>query len=71
MSRHRFPCRDRDGHDKRSGLRRNLVKTKRFHVVTEICSVATRFHGVVCDIIFLCRNRVGNGGEILYRDIKF
>ena len=45
--RQRFPYRDRDGHDKRLGLRWSLVKAKRFHVATEICSVATRFNRVV------------------------
>ena len=39
LSRQRFPCRDRDGHDKRSGvalfmLRQSLVKAKGFYVVT-------------------------------------
>ena len=57
MSQQRFPCRNRDGHDKRSGLRRSLVKAKRFHVVTKICSVATRFHGVVLRQDILCRDR--------------
>ena len=71
MSRQRFPCRDRDSRDKRSGLRRNLVKTKRFHVAIGICSVVTGFHGVVSRYMFLCRDRVGNGGEILCRDIIF
>ena len=47
MSRQRFPFRDRDSHDKRSRLRRSSVKAKRSHVVIEICSVATGFHGVV------------------------
>ena len=36
----RFPYHDRDGHEKRSGLRRSLVKAKRFHVATEIYNVA-------------------------------
>ena len=47
MSWQRFPYRDQGGHDKRSGLRRSLVKSKRFCVETEICSVAIGFHGVV------------------------
>ena len=34
MSQQKFPCRDQDGQDKRSGLRRSLVKAKRFHVAT-------------------------------------
>ena len=34
MSRQRFSCRDRDSHDKRSGLRWSLVKAKRFRVTT-------------------------------------
>ena len=58
MSRQRFPCRDRDSHDKKSGLRRSLVKAKRFRVMTEICSVATRFHGVVSRQGILCRDIV-------------
>ena len=29
------------------GYNRSLVKAKRFHVTTEICSVMIRFHGVV------------------------
>ena len=58
MSRQRFPCRDRDGHDKRSGLRRSLVKAKRFCVATEICSVAIGFHGVVLRQGILCRDIV-------------
>ena len=41
MSRQRFPCHDRDNHEKRSRLRRSLVKAKRFRVTIEICSVAT------------------------------
>ena len=47
MSRQRFPCRDRDSHDKRLGLRRSLVKAKGFHVGTKICSVAIGFHRVM------------------------
>ena len=43
----RFPYHDRDGHNKRSGLRRSLVKAKRFHVATEIYNVATRVHEVM------------------------
>ena len=36
MSRQRFPCCDRDGHDKRSRLQQSLVKAKRFHVAIEV-----------------------------------
>ena len=36
----------------------SLVKAHRFHVATEICSVATRSHGVVSPQSFLCRDRV-------------
>ena len=43
-------CRDRDSHDKRSGLRESLVKAKRFRVVTG-------FHGVVSRQGILCRDR--------------
>ena len=57
MSQQRFPCHYRDSHDKRSGLRRSFVKAKRFHVTTEICSVATGFHGVILRRVILCRNR--------------
>ena len=41
------PLCDRDGHEKRSGLRRSLAKAKRFHVATDICSIIIGFHGVV------------------------
>ena len=37
---------------------RSLVKAKRFRVVTEICSVAIGFHGVVLRQGILCRNIV-------------
>ena len=57
MSQQRFPYRDRDGHDKRSGLRRSFGKAKRFHVMTEICSVAIGFHGVVSRQGILCYDR--------------
>ena len=57
MSGQRFPCRDRDNQDKRSGLRRSLVKAKRFHVVIEIYSAVTGFHGVVSRKGILCRDR--------------
>ena len=30
MSRHRFPCRDRDGHDKRSGVAIGLALGRDF-----------------------------------------
>ena len=50
MSRQRFSCRDRDNHDKRSGLRKSLVKAKIFRVVTG-------FHGVVSQQGILCRDR--------------
>ena len=39
MSRQRFPCCDRDGHDKRSRLRLSLVKARRFHATTKNFSV--------------------------------
>ena len=49
MSRQRFSYRDRDSHDKRSGLRWSLVKAKRFRVTTG-------FHGVVSRQGILCRD---------------
>ena len=57
MSQHGFPCRDRDGPDKGSVLRRSLVKIKIFHVVTKNCSVVTGFNGVMSRRGILCRNR--------------
>ena len=58
MSRQRFPWCDQDGHDKRSELRRSLVKAKRFRVMTDICSVSIGFHGVVSGQGILCRDKV-------------
>ena len=58
LSRQRSLCRNPDGHDKRSRLRRSLVKAKRFHVTIEICSVETGFHGVMSRQGILCRDRV-------------
>ena len=57
MSRQRFPCRDGDDHNKRAGLRRSLVKAKRFPVATEIYSVVIEFHGVVSQQGIPCRDR--------------
>ena len=58
MSQQRFPCHDRDGHDKRSRLRWSLVKAKRSHVATKICSVATRFHSVMSGQSILSRQGI-------------
>ena len=53
MSQQRFPCHDRDGHDKRSGVatglalgrdfmsRQSLVKTQSFYVATKYFYFAT------------------------------
>ena len=57
MSRQRFPCCNRDGHDKRSGLQRSLVRAMRFDVAIKICCVATGFHGVVSRQGILCHDR--------------
>ena len=37
---------------------RSLVKAKRFRVATEICSVATVFHGIMSRQGILCRDKV-------------
>ena len=60
------------------GRDRSLIEAKEFHVVTENCSVATGFHGVVSrhsfgqeqrvschDIIFLCRDGVGQARSFM------
>ena len=53
---------------------RVLAKTKGSLVVREYFYVATKLArpGFFChDIMFLCRDRVGNGGEALCRNIIF
>ena len=56
-SRQRFLCRNQDGYGKRSGFRQSLVKARRFHVATEICSVAIGFLGIVSQHGILCHDR--------------
>ena len=70
MSRQRFPCRDRDGHDKRSCVaigwaldidfmsQQSLVKAKGFHVMTENFYAKTEFPRVVSRQSILCRDKV-------------
>ena len=63
VSRKGILCRDRV----LAKTKRSLVTTEYFYVATELARL-----GVLCgDIMFLCRDRVGNGGEALCHYIIF
>ena len=82
MSRQRFSCRDREGHDERSGSRQELGLVKRFQVATENCCVGTEYlmsrqsfsqdqRVSRRDRAFLCYDRVGQARSFLSRQNVF
>ena len=79
MSRQRFPCRDRDGHDKRSGVvpfvlqqvwpwQGFLYRNRAFQVATKFC----QGQEFLCrNRVFLCRDRVWSRLRVLCLDKIF
>ena len=64
MSQQRFPCRDIDGHDKRSGivtfrLRQGLVRLRDFRLRQKTVVLRHDFMGLCCDRVFFVMTEFG------------